>query len=374
MIIKKDLKKINEYKDHILGSMTYRGLLTTLKYTKSYLTTGNGLQSTTNQQWTSIEASACGVPVIHNGLLADYDFHRTIVLERPETNDALTEIVRFQKDELYRTRRAHKSWRDVHQNHTFSHRLRNICDAIGAAHTHDEYPEVTILCMVDQADKLQECLKTYDRQNYPNKSLIVIINGEDNTRINNNVSDIIKSRDDVDILKVPNENMFGTCLNFGYMIADGRYCFRIDEKDSYGAEYISDMMLNLKAVDADIIVKPSLSFQVEEEALINDLNSKIKPYITFLEKEDNKNKKWTKINPAGGKKQLFANIKGKDSHYQEEDITVQDIISNNRTVIISTDVFNIVKGGQASCVLRKTNQEKREKIGLGNIRKEEVLI
>src|SRR5690606_10232377 len=63
-------------------------------------------------------------------------------------------------------------------------------------------------------------------------------------------------REDVKLTHVPGELFAGACMNRGHQLASGEYCFRVDDDDFYAPNYILDMMLNLRAVDADLFGKP----------------------------------------------------------------------------------------------------------------------
>lgn len=250
-----------EYEDCLLGCLTPQGRIAALKYARAYITFASTFSTSTTQQWMSLEAVASRLPVVHYGELAEQDIRRGLVLEHAEEEELLLELLRFREDDLYRERQAHKRWRQVYQCHTFSHRIRDICGHLGIGHDWEEYPRASLITPTYRRELLPRCLATFERQTYPDRELILVFNG-DRAATHEDLG-VTLPRSDVTLCHVPGDRFAGACLNVGHGYAQGQYCFRVDDDDHYGANYVLDMMLSLRAVEADLFGKPPCPFVFE---------------------------------------------------------------------------------------------------------------
>ena len=252
-----------DYKDCIIGCVTQQSKIDVLKYAMAYLTCDKSLSTNITQQWMTFEAAASRLPIIYYGSLPDDDCRQKIAVEFSEPQNLIDEIVRFQEDIIYREKNAHLGWRTVYQNHTFAHRIQSICKSIGINHDWQEFPNITMVSPTYRQHMLTTCLNTYERQTYPNKDLIVVYN--ENKKIPKSFLDKVKANENIKVIGVPKELFTGACMNVGIHFTDNSYVFKIDDDDLYGDNYVMDIMLYNKAVDADIICKPNTSFYKFED-------------------------------------------------------------------------------------------------------------
>ena len=294
-----------EYLDSILGCTTRQGRLSALKYARSYITFEQTLSTQTEQQWMTLEAEACRVPVVHNGELKDEDVRKNIVIECSDPFESILELTRFEKDGLYRERIAHKGWRAVHQSHTFSQRVKQICKKIGIEGCLNEFPKVSVVTPTYRRKNLKRCLDTFERQRYPNLELVIVFNG--NTLPSLKEAGVDTPRENVKIINVPGDLFAGACINQGHLQATGDYCFRMDDDDHYGANYISDMVLSARAVDAELFGKPPSPLIFEDDHTVYLRKPRmpfcIVPYTLLVEKDI-----WIGGNSIAGQHQFFKKI------------------------------------------------------------------
>jgi hypothetical protein len=260
------LEVLPELKENILGCVTPAGRLTALKYARAYATLDTTLSSITTQQWMSLEAAASRIPVVHYGILPEGDLRKDYAIECAEEADFVVEFVRYREDDLYRERAAHLGWREVNRHHTFAHRIQTICRKVGIEHDWEEYPRASLITPTYRKDLLPRCVETFEQQTYPNKELILVFNG--NVLPTWRDLGLKQPREDVVITHVPGDMFAGATLNMGHIQASGQYSFRVDDDDHYGPNYILDMILQARSVDAALFGKPSVPLIFEGENAI----------------------------------------------------------------------------------------------------------
>lgn len=333
------LSVLPQYRDHILGCVDQATKQAVLKYAKSYVTVDSPMSSAITQQWMSLEAAACRVPVVHLGRLADNDLRRDFVIECLQEQDFLIEFVRYHEDELYHERVAHLSWRTVNRKHTFSHRLHAICAKVGVVHDWVEYPKASLVTPTYRKEYLPNCLETFDRQSYENKELVLVFNG--NELVDHRDMGLGKAREDVIFSHVPRDLFAGASLNMGHVLARGKYCFRIDDDDFYGENYILDMILQARSIDAGLFGKSSapLFFEGEKGVYVRNetLSFVIAPQEALQTRE-----LWFGGNSISGSAEFFARNNYSDTSYGAADTElVLNLPPGQDFVFAFMDRFNI---------------------------------
>ncbi|MEZ4579735.1 MAG: glycosyltransferase, partial [Desulfobacterales bacterium] len=256
---------LQDFQESIVGCVSEQSRIQALRYAKAYISLDKTLSTKVTQQWLSLEASASRLPVIHYGSVADDDVRNGAIVQCPDQTDFQMEVVRFYEDDLYRDRMAHLGWRKVFQEHTFSHRIRKICMNIGIDHGWIEYPMVSMVTPTKRCEQLQRCLETYEKQSYPDKELILVYNGNPTSQQKKSWAEF--DRDDIKFAIVPGDMFAGACLNQGHIMARGEYLFRVDDDDWYGANYLMDMVLQARSIDAQLFGKPPapLYFETDQQ-------------------------------------------------------------------------------------------------------------
>jgi glycosyltransferase involved in cell wall biosynthesis len=167
-----------------------------------------------------------------------------------------------------------------------------------------------------RSENLKICLDTFKRQTYPNRELIIVFNGNQLPSLTE--SGLDQPMENVSIIAVPGDLFAGACLNMGHFRATGRYCFRMDDDDLYGPEYISDMMLSATALDADLFGKPPAPLVFEGDQTVylrkNSLPFCIVPYQSAA-----RNDIWIGGNSISGRHQFFKQIQYDDWSFDAAD-------------------------------------------------------
>jgi glycosyltransferase involved in cell wall biosynthesis len=349
-----------QYRECIMGCVTLMGRILALKYAKSYITCEKTLSSLTSQQWMTLEAAACRLPVIHHGTLAKDDLRINAAIECPEKIDFIVEFIRFREDDLYRERAGHIGWRHVNLHHTFSHRLQTICKVLSIDHDWEEYPKASLITPTYRRDMLPSCLETFEQQTYPNKELILVFNGKD--MFSSNELEMKKKGNDIKSTTVPGEMFAGACLNYGNLQATGKYCFRVDDDDLYGENYILDMILHAKSIDADLFGKTPAPLLFENDPVV--YRRKVIPPMCVINKELLSNGNlWIGGNTIAGSKKFFQTCHYDDYNYGSADSAFLYNLSlqAGKTIAI-LDGFNIVAKRKADIKNHTWHIEKDELI------------
>lgn len=247
--------------ESIIGRVTTNVKYTLLKYTQAYAASAETSKGAVKQVWDALEAASTRVPVVFFGEVPTSDIRKGFIVECTSEAEFLSEFVRFFEDKLYRQRVGHLAWRIVNKEHTFAHRLKAICMRLGIADDWEEHPKVSCITPTYRLDRIEECVKTFDAFNYPNKELILVANTDDMSRVRQIEGAV--ARPNVKVVQVPQELFAGAALNVGHTVATGKLCFRIDDDDDYGTNYLTDMVLGQRAIDADVFGKHSAALLME---------------------------------------------------------------------------------------------------------------
>jgi hypothetical protein len=328
----------SEFKKLIRGCASTNTRRSALKYAKCCLSFDTSISTPTTQQWLALESTASYSPVIHLGRLGKNDIRKQLVLCKESDDEILLELHRFQQDEHYLKRRAHLAWRETMSKHTFSHRLKSVCQTLSIDHDWVEYPKASLIAPTYRQDFISNILQTYNSQNYPNKELVIVIN-HDTPFSREDLG--IDQEDKIELTYVPSEYFAGASLNIGHAMASGDYFFRIDDDDFYGSNYIQDQMLNLRAVSADRFGKIPCPFRFEGSEEVYFRKKRFQPFTIATGKDVATGDIWLGGNSIAGSRQHFTSQPYPDKSMSAAD-TVLNLNTPKTSIIASGDEFNIV--------------------------------
>lgn len=265
MMYKIQLKRLhdNSLKRRVRGSVNQQDLPAILKQAATYLSCNKTVSTRTRRVWTSLEAAACRVPIVHFGSLETDDPRNEWVYCCTNVDEYVDYVGKLREDVLLRENQAQMTWRTVFKKHTFSKRLQRICSDLGIQFLWEEFPKATLVTGTMREQLLPKCFRQFEDQTYSNKELILVFNGDSSfiERYKSKYDD----KQNIVITAMPQESTIGTILNFGVSKATGSYFFRIDDDDFYGPNYIQDSMLYLRAMKVDILGKRASFFHFEDE-------------------------------------------------------------------------------------------------------------
>lgn len=266
-IFHKKISYIPELADVVLGSVSNITRQTLLKYSKNVVSFDNSLLTKTSQQWDALEVAASRVVQLHRGIFEVNDIRKNIVVENKTDPDIIQKLIHFEENELFREKLAHKAWRNVNLQHTYNHRLVSICEKLKITHNNKKEKKASLITPTYRVDYIEKVIRTFESQTYKNKELNIIYNGFD--EIPPDILNNIQKNVSITISSLHPETSVGECLNYGNAISKGDYCFRIDDDDDYGPQYILDMMLHLSAVESNYFGRFPIYYYLESDGKIH---------------------------------------------------------------------------------------------------------
>jgi cellulose synthase/poly-beta-1,6-N-acetylglucosamine synthase-like glycosyltransferase len=247
------LEDLPDFREHIMGHLTYGQFLSALKAYKVVLISENSLSSSLSLAKKAIEAAACGASVIYMGSKNEF-IPDNVVTYANSDKDAVSLCKKLLKQGINTEINRLANIRLLYSNHTYSHRLQTICSKLGIEHSWKEFPLVSIITPTKRPENFEKAFKSYKNQKYPHKEWIVILNSSQN--IPADIKRKCEQNPDIRLLQLHEEKNIGICLNVGIEKAVGDYWFKMDDDDLYGPNYILDMMFEVRSIDADIFGKP----------------------------------------------------------------------------------------------------------------------
>ncbi|MCY6370532.1 glycosyltransferase family A protein [Clostridium ganghwense] len=142
--------------------------------------------------------------------------------------------------------------REVLSNNTYTHILKTILNKIGLKYEKNK-AGVTIVTSTNKANTMDYVFTNYERQNYENKELIVILN--DNKMDLQEWRDKSSAYKNVRIYQIDESEPLGHCLNFAIERSNFNYISKFDDDNYYGANFITDLMNTFKYVDTELVGK-----------------------------------------------------------------------------------------------------------------------
>jgi hypothetical protein len=254
--------RFDNIRDNIKGCVSISDMVGMLRNAKLYLSLKPSVKSYSSREWMELEAAACRIPVVRN-FDCEADKLLIPVVQCQSEEDFISAVYGLLEDSEYRTRIAHKAWRTVFNEHTIAHRLNTILTDLNSEKCIRLTPKVSVVTPTFRSDMLHNILANFSCQNYPNKELIIVFNG-DRAELGSEWFSI--EDDSINVLFSPQENGIGAALNIGLNQVSGEFFFKMDDDDTYLSNYLLDMMLYSRALDFELFGKPQNNyFQFEGE-------------------------------------------------------------------------------------------------------------
>ena len=255
-LFKNKLKDAPKLLSSILGCVDKMSYFSLLKNSRFYVSYSQSRKSKTKSAWASIEALAFRNVVVNVDAFSRNTPFGHLFTNIESCSSLRDTISSLQQNEIGLENSMQATWREVMEQHTFYCRIQKICAAIGVKFTASPKLKASIISPTNRADKIQCVLDNFNLQDYSEKELVIVFNGERSAleSVKKKVEEL--DRDDISLIFEPEESHAGTCLNDGAFAATGDYCFRFDDDDLYGKYYVADALQMLQCVDADLFGKP----------------------------------------------------------------------------------------------------------------------
>ena len=253
---------INNY-ENILGKISFFSRVFLFKKANIYCDFSNRETSRTERQWQVLEAAASRLPIIILGNLDQEDILNRFSWNENNERSFFIELIRHQKDELYRERIAQKTWREVVSQYTFANRMKTIAEKLDVCHSWKQSPSAALVTPSKRPEFFDRAKENFINMKYPNKEWVFVFNGpyKEFPTLKKKVESIKNAK----AVYVPVELHAGACLNVGFQYATSDYVYRMDDDDFYGSNYLTDNQLYLRVMDYVNTGKIFKYFYIKEE-------------------------------------------------------------------------------------------------------------
>jgi glycosyltransferase involved in cell wall biosynthesis len=183
-------------------------------------------------------------------------------------------------------------------------------------------------------------VENFVKQDYPNKELIIIFNS--NEKDVPEIQEVSTGKNTVRILIAPQEMFLGACLNMGLISSKGVYCFKVDDDDIYGQNYVPDTMLHLYAMDCDIFGKPFKYCYFERDKQVYIQRTKLAELCTIPHNSLTYGKYSFHGATLGGRRAKLLTCLFPDYYIAGEDNGLQQAGGLREYRFVSLDLFNFI--------------------------------
>jgi spore maturation protein CgeB len=241
----------------VVGSLSYRQMLTAYKAYKVFLNVNSVVGSATMCSRRIFEMTAAGATVVTTPSPAVDNFFpqgELPVVRSPE--DAANTIRTLLKNREYAERLVHRAQRRIWSGHTYRHRAEQILRAVRPAlAAGTDRPMVSILASSIRPGQLDHVIEGVASQRGIKAQLIYGAHGftvdKDQFQRKCRAAGIT----DAVAVEIPADVTLGECLNTLAARASGEFAAKWDDDDLYGPWYMFDQLQALNFADADVVGK-----------------------------------------------------------------------------------------------------------------------
>ncbi|WP_114854217.1 glycosyltransferase [Brachybacterium sp. YJGR34] len=252
-----------ELADRVVGSLSYDRMLTAYKAYKVFLNVNSVVTSPSMCARRIFEISASGTPVVSAPSPAIGKFFAEeevpVVAEREDAAHVVRALVRSRE---LRDRTVHLAQRRIWHEHTYTHRARQVLDAVGLGERAGRaglvggagLPAVSILAVTNRPEQLDHLVGQIGRQAGVQRQLLLVTHGFEAPE-----AVALRARElgveDVVVMEAPSDWSLGACLNAAVERAEGGVLTKMDDDDLYGAFYLHDLLRAREFSGADVVGK-----------------------------------------------------------------------------------------------------------------------
>tara|TARA_B100000925_G_scaffold84786_1_gene60635 strand:- start:4514 stop:8599 length:4086 start_codon:yes stop_codon:yes gene_type:complete len=253
-----------EYDEFVRGSLPYEECCMAYRSYKIFLNVNSVMNSDTMFSRRVFEILASSTHVLSTpseGMENMLPDGVTVVDTLDDAKYALKQLI---DDDEGRNKSAHLGYRQVMNNHTYTHRVGSILDKLGIdSEVEFSDPKISLITCTNRPEMISNILENYDRQLWENKELKLIIDCE--KKKFKQIVQQLKDRKDIHLELVKPGLSLGECFNLGMELSSGDFIGKFDDDDLYGPHYLSDQMLPFEYTNADIVGK-LCSFMYHEKS------------------------------------------------------------------------------------------------------------
>ena len=229
-----------EYHEFVRCGLPYMEMVQAYKAYEVFLNINSVRESPTMFSRRVLELLACGTAVISTPSAGmERLLGRDAVAIVDSEEQAARWMDRLLRDPEFRDRMIIKGQRRIFQEHTYEHRLRQVIDTLGLA-CPPQQRRVSIVTVTNRPGFLDLVIENYQRQAYPDKELIVVLNSD--TFSLRDVEEKLAAIPDARVFQKPESCTLGLCLNHALDQSQAEYFAKFDDDDFYGEHYLTDQI------------------------------------------------------------------------------------------------------------------------------------
>ena len=249
--------------DRVVGSLDYERMLTAYKAYKVFLNVNSVVTSPSMCARRIFEITASGTPVVSAPSPAIEKFFSADEVPQVTSREDAAHVVRaLVRSSQLRDRMVHLAQRRIWHEHTYTHRARQVLDAVGLGEKAGNaglvggagLPAVSVLAATNRPEQLDHLVDQVARQAGVERQLLLVTHGfESSTHTAERAREL--GVENVVVLEAPSSWSLGACLNAAVERADGGVCAKMDDDDLYGEFYLHDLLRAREFAGADVVGK-----------------------------------------------------------------------------------------------------------------------
>lgn len=244
------MKFPERFTDNILGTLDYTEIDKAYKGYKVSMNVNSVKNSPTMFSRRVFECLACGTPVISTYSLGIDCMFKDIVLYDKNKENLDKYIEELFEDKFFWKYKSLKGIREVMLKHTYKDRFVYMLSKLGIELEYNT-PKVSCIMFAYSMSEIQRCIKLFENQEYICKELIIIINSDFDYCI-----DALNNYNRKNIKCFLENYVTHNYYNISEF-TDGDYLAYFNIKNEYGKNYLLDLVLATKYVNAEVIGKGS---------------------------------------------------------------------------------------------------------------------
>jgi spore maturation protein CgeB len=244
-----------EFQNYIIGELDYQEMVKAYKKYKIFLNVNSVKNSPTMFSRRVFELLACGTNVLSTYSKGIEEMFKGIVPTTFSEEDTEIHLSVLLNNQEYSNRLNILGLREIHSKHLYKHRFNYILETIGLKQTADEMDGVSVITYCKNNHLMKQIFENYERQIWPNKELILILNRYDmdvrawemRAEVGQNISVYI----------LPEGKTHEDGLNFAIDKSKYNFISIFGECDYYAPFFLTDLMNSFEYTDSEIVGKLS---------------------------------------------------------------------------------------------------------------------
>ncbi|MDU4912105.1 glycosyltransferase [Clostridium baratii] len=324
----------NEFFDNVVGSLDYSDIDKAYKGYTVMLNVNSVKYSPTMFSRRVFEGMACGTPVISTYSKGVDNYFGDIVIMDESNNKLAKKLINVMNNPYELKKKSVIGIREVLSKHTYENRMIYILDKVGIK-INDSKPKVSMISIANSKSDLKKIIDIYENMEYMNKEIIILADN-----LFDGYIDCINKYNKKDI-KVFINNYVERNYKEISELCKGEYIAFINKENTYGKNYLKDLILGYKYANADILGKASYYKIVKnKEKFINEGNEY--KYVNRL-----------LLDRSIAKKSVFRQISLKDSLDYLKGNKESIELFNIGIRLFSADSFNFIEGKDVDSINSK---------------------